>query len=114
MQCITGTYINTWEKREKAKQHFEGIKATARLACEQALLFGGVKRVSRERVSERRSREGRVLVRFASLAQIGELARRLRQGTLTYRNFVLVPPSLFCVPLARDLSRDPRRPLEES
>ena len=28
------------------------------LACEQALLFVGVKRVSRERASERRSREG--------------------------------------------------------
>ena len=30
----------------------------ASLACEQALLFGRVKRVSRERASERRSREG--------------------------------------------------------
>ena len=30
------------------------------LACEQALLFGRVKRVSRERSSERRSREGHV------------------------------------------------------
>ena len=28
------------------------------IACEQALLFGQVKRVSRERASERRSREG--------------------------------------------------------
>ena len=28
------------------------------LACEQAVLFGRVKRVSRERASERRSREG--------------------------------------------------------
>ena len=28
------------------------------LACEQALLFGRVKRVSRQRASERRSREG--------------------------------------------------------
>ena len=50
------------------------------LACEQALLFGRVKRVSREHASERQSREGprsRVLARLASLAQIGELARRL-------------------------------------
>ena len=31
----------------------------SRLACEQALLFGRVKRVSRERASERRSREAR-------------------------------------------------------
>ena len=63
------------------------------LACEQTLLFGQVKRVSRERASERRRREGqrrwlqallssaprsRVIGRLASLAQIGELARRLR------------------------------------
>ena len=54
------------------------------LACKQALLFGGAKPVSRERASERRSREGQgkgpsaprshVLAR---LPQIGELARRL-------------------------------------
>ena len=30
VQCITGSYINTWMKREKAKQHFQGIKATSR------------------------------------------------------------------------------------
>ena len=49
-------------------------------SSEQALLFGQVKRVSREHASERRSREGlrsRVLARLALLAQIGELARRL-------------------------------------
>ena len=48
------------------------------IACEQALLFGWVKLVSRERAGERRSREGRsrVLARLASLAQIGELARK--------------------------------------
>ena len=39
---------------------------SAVVACEQALLFGRVKRVSREHASE-----------LASLAQIGELARRL-------------------------------------
>ena len=39
------------------------------LACEQALLFGRAKRVSRERASERRV--------LARLAQIGELAPRL-------------------------------------
>ena len=43
--------------------------ASPPIACEQALLFGRVKRVSRERANERR--------RLASLAQIGELARRL-------------------------------------
>ena len=56
------------------------------LACEQALLFRQAKRVSQERTSERRSHEGqrkgpprsRVIARLASLAQIEELARRLR------------------------------------
>ena len=52
------------------------------LACEQALLFGRVKRVSRERVSGRQSRS-RVLARLASLAQIGELARRLSNSLCT-------------------------------
>ena len=58
-----------------------GTSATVRLIegvrCEQALLLERAKRVSRERASERRSRKGRVLARIASLAQIGELARRL-------------------------------------
>ena len=48
--------------------------------CEQALLFGRVKRVSRERASEGWSREG-LFERLASLAQIGELARRLCSRT---------------------------------
>ena len=47
------------------------------LACEQALLFGRVKRVSRERASERRSRKGQ---------RKGELA------TIPYKfSFVLRP-----------------------
>ena len=47
------------------------------VACEQALLFGRVKRVSRERASERRSREGQ---------RKGELA------TIPYKfSFVLRP-----------------------
>ena len=48
---------------------------TARVACEQALLFGRVKRASAPR--------SRVLARLASLAQIGELARRLPPGGFT-------------------------------
>ena len=43
------------------------------LACEQALLFGRVKRVSRERVSERRSPEGPAK---------GPLARAFSRGSL--------------------------------
>ena len=50
------------------------------LACEQALLFGQTKRASRERASEAPrgfAARSRVLARLVSLAQIGELARRL-------------------------------------
>ena len=54
------------------------------LAYEQAFLFGRVKRVSRDRASAgrrgaglRRAPRSRVLARLISLAQIGELARRL-------------------------------------
>ena len=55
------------------KQHVP----TPRLGCEQALLFGRVKRVSRKRA---RGRGKRVLARLASLAEIRELARRLWYG----------------------------------
>ena len=49
------------------------------LACEQALLFGQAKRASRERASAPRgfAARSRVLARPVSLAQTGELARRL-------------------------------------
>ena len=54
------------------------------IACEQAVLFGPAKRASREPASEgpflrpRGFAAGsRVLARLVSLAQIGELARRL-------------------------------------
>ena len=63
------------EPRDKSREiPWDNIDSRAwqTLACEEALLFGRVKRVSRERASERRSRE-----RLASLVQIGELARRL-------------------------------------
>ena len=60
------------------------------IACEQALLFGRVKRVSRERASGEAARgrgllapRSRVLARLASLAQVGELARRLIQTLIT-------------------------------
>ena len=39
------------------------------LACEQALLFGRVKRVSRERARERRSREGQRKEQLATVSQ---------------------------------------------
>ena len=44
------------------------------MPCEQAFLFGRVKRVSRERAAR-----SRVLARLASLAKIGDLARRLEE-----------------------------------
>ena len=53
----------------------------AKLACEQALLFG---RAARERVSERESREGlRFLSRvyFSRYPPNGELALRLQQNS---------------------------------
>ena len=53
-----------------------GQLAISRVACEQALLFGRVKRFSRERC-ERAAPRSPVLARLASLAQMGELARRL-------------------------------------
>ena len=46
--------------------------AATKIACEQALLFGRVRRVSREHVPR-----SRVLARLTSLAQMGQLARRL-------------------------------------
>ena len=56
------------------KDHLELPPTT--LACEQALLFGRVKRVSRERASERRSREGQ---------RKGELAIILYKFTFVLR-----------------------------
>ena len=50
---------------------------TGAIACEQTLLFGRAKRVSRERASERRSREGPLARAFSRARQTGELARRL-------------------------------------
>ena len=62
------------------------------VTCEQALLFGQAKRASRERASEGLlssaprgfAARSRVLARLVSLAQIGELARRLRLRRLDY------------------------------
>ena len=53
----------------------QGVYPGFLIASEQALLFGRVKRVSRERASERQSRKWPT--RLTSLTQIGELARRL-------------------------------------
>ena len=57
------------------------------LACEQALLVGQANRASRERAREGPrglAARSRVFARLASLAQIGELARRLSAILLTY------------------------------
>ena len=78
------------------------------VACEQALLFGRVKRVSRERASQRRSREdlrSRVLARLVSLAQILE---SLLAGYVFRRKLLTTPggPSRLRRSLAR--SRETR------
>ena len=54
----------------------ERTRADYPVACEQALLFGQAKRASRERFAAR-SRVLTRLISLVSLAQIGELARRL-------------------------------------
>ena len=62
----------SWKKVEtcsNSPSHWPGTF----LACEQALLFGQAKRASRERFAARSC----VLARLVSLAQKGELARRL-------------------------------------
>ena len=81
--------VSTSYQRKIRKFHVEVVqrrqsnvqKGGCTLACEQAFLFGRAKRVSRERTRERRSREGQGPLARAfsrgSLAQIGELARRL-------------------------------------
>ena len=70
------------------------------LACEQAFLFGRVKRVSRERASERRSREG-----LAPLAQIGELARRLPKCRLCVSLQTLRARRKVSIPHERELKK---------
>ena len=70
--------INKWNKSANERTPPPSGSGEHDLACEQALLFGRVKRVSREHASERRTLEApssRVLARLTSLAQIGELAR---------------------------------------
>ena len=47
-----------WSKKFVIMSNFMCLDNLMDLACQQALLFGRVKRVSRERASERRSREG--------------------------------------------------------
>ena len=47
---------------------WSGVNVEILIACEQALLFGRVKRVSRERASERRSREGPAKGELASIS----------------------------------------------
>ena len=76
-------------QRSRGKSRVENLNE--QIACEQALLFGQAKRVSRERASEG-PRKGfaarsRVLARLVSLAQIGELARRLPSSAVILGTF---------------------------
>ena len=84
---IVGTEVLFQVETITYKDRITSFKFWWQLACEQALLFGRVKQVSRERASERLPRS-RVLARLASLAQIGELARRLDDKR--HENFRLV------------------------
>ena len=59
----------------------QGEVSRGTLACEQALLFGRAKRVSRERASEGRSREGPSLVRSRE-ARPNRRACSYAKGTL--------------------------------
>ena len=86
--------INKWNKSANERTSPPSGSGEHDLACEQALLFGRVKRVSREHASERRTLEApssRVLARLTSLAQIGELARGPTRGSLA----VFPPPPLY-------------------
>ena len=70
LNCVRFSRVLSYLKVHKILNPFAPEPpVTARVACEQALLFGRVKRASAPR--------SRVLARLASLAQIGELARRL-------------------------------------
>ena len=78
------------------------------LACEQALLFGRAKRVSRERASERRSREGQRKGELATISHKISFVLRPDEGKYNWlkndvpKNKVdwlqakLAPPSSVC------------------
>ena len=82
---ITRPYFRPSASRgnQREMSYFRSVAACIKLAFEQALLFGLAKRASRERASEGPSAprglaaRSRVLARPVSLAQRGELARRL-------------------------------------
>ena len=68
---LSSALISSWGPTSSAGRFPLALERS--VACEQALLFG---RVKREHASERRSPEG-VVARLTSLTEIGELARRL-------------------------------------
>ena len=81
-------FLQYYGDNEKADPHFwfdnfNKNTISFYLGCEQALLFGQAKRASRERegllsaAPRGFAARSRVLARLVSLAQIGELARRL-------------------------------------
>ena len=91
------------------------------VAYEQALLFGQAKRASRERASEGPSllssaprgfaARSRVLARLVSLAQIGELARRLILWELN--SFLMQTPSFVPINLHRCWPREWKRSIKD-
>ena len=77
--CQVNNKLTTW------MTNVAEVKSdAAKLACEQALLFGLAKRAARERVSKRERRKGpRFLSRvyFSRYPPNGELSRRLQQNS---------------------------------
>ena len=74
------------------RQDEGGDKANS-LACKQALLFGRAKRVSRERASERRSREGQRLRRSLARSRETRFARPNRRACSQATKSLTLPPN---------------------
>ena len=75
LSCNTGSLLDP-----SLSTTIAALLRSLELACKQALLFGQTKWASRKRANEGPSR----FSRLASLAQIGELARRLAWNGLNF------------------------------
>ena len=71
------TFLNSLRKIDVGAHVTLTLKV---IACEQALLFGRAKRVSRERASERRSREGQRKGELATISHKISFVLRSDEG----------------------------------
>ena len=71
------TFLNSLKKIDVGAHVTLTLKV---IACEQALLFGRAKRVSRERASERRSREGQRKGELATISHKISFVLRSDEG----------------------------------